>query len=126
MDNAQLIILILRILINLYGQSQTEYNPYTDVFILDDKIEKICLLGDFAGANEIIICDNPFFYNCGFQNKQKVILMGQTQVLIELNPYPWKVPDKLWIHPLNKGKPIHPNGYRMDMGFVYTRVHQLQ
>lgn len=123
MDTLQISLLILRILLNLYGQ---DYNPNTDVFILNNRVEKVCLVGDFKGADGITICDNPFFNRCGLKNEQKVILMGQTQALIELNPHPFKMPETIYIHPTSKGRPIHKIGYQMFMGFMYSRVHQLQ
>lgn len=125
MGSGEIAILILRILVSLYAQNQ-EYNPETDVFILNERIERVCLIGDFKGADGITICDNPLYDRCGLSNKQRVILIGQTQALIELDPHPFKMPETIYIHPTSKGRPIHSRGYQMFMGFMYTRIHQLQ
>jgi hypothetical protein len=117
---------MIRILITIYGSDVANYNPHTDVFVLNNQTQQMVLIADFAGADEIIICDNRFYDKCGFKNKQKIILLGQTQVLLELNTYPWQVPDRIYIHPIYKGRPIHSKGYEMSMGFVYNRVHQLE
>jgi hypothetical protein len=122
----QLTIQMIRILIAIYGSDVSNYNPYTDIFMLTNQKEQIILIADFAGADEIIVCDNEFYNKCGFKNKQKIILLGQTQVLLELDSYPMQVPDRIYIHPTHKGKPIHLTGYKMDMGFIYNRVHELQ
>lgn len=124
METAQIMILILRILVNLYAQSQ-EYNPETDIFILKNKMERICLVGNFKGADEITICDNMFYNRCGLSNKQKIILLGQTQALIELDPYPFRLPESFYIHVTSKGKPLRSIGHRMTLGMVYTRIHHL-
>ena len=124
METFQIAILIMRVLLSLYGE---DYNPKIDWFLLtEDSNEKIVFLGDFKGVDEIILCDNRLFDNCGFQNKQKIILLGQTQALIQLDTYPFEVPDKFYVHTLTKGKPTHINGYKMQMGFTYDRIHQLQ
>lgn len=125
MEPLQIAILILRILISIYGE---DYKPKIDWFILSERSinEKIVFLGDFKGVKEIIICDNSLFDNCNFKNKQKIILLGQTQVLIELDTYPFQVPDKFYVHTLNKkGKPTHPIGYEIRMGFTIDRIHTL-
>ena len=122
MEPIQITILILQVLLNIYGE-----NPKIDWFILSERSnEKIVFLGDFKGVDEIIICDNPLFDNCNFKNKQKIILLGQTQVLLQLDPYPFTVPDQFYIHTLTKGRPTHPIGYEMRMGFTIDRIHQLQ
>ena len=122
----QLTVQILRILIVIYGNDVANYNPHTDVFILTNKPEKIVLIGDFAGADEITICDNQLYNKCSFKNKQKIILLGQTQTLIELDTYPLQVPDRIYVHITNKDRPLHSTGYKMNMGFMYNRVHQLK
>ena len=122
MEPIQITILILQILLNAYGE-----NPKIDWFILTERSnEKIVFLGDFKGVDEIIICDNPLFKNCGFKNKQEIIILGQTQALIKLNTYPWRVPDRIYVHILKEGIPTHFKGYEMRMGFTYDRIHQLQ
>ena len=122
MEPIQITILILQILLNAYGE-----NPKIDWFILTERSnEKIVFLGDFKGVDEIIICDNSLFKNCGFKNKQKIILLGQTQVLLQLDTYPFRVPDKFYVHTLTKGIPTHLKGYKMRMGFTYDRIHRLQ
>ena len=114
----------MRILINVYGQ---EYNPQLDWFLLTERSdEKIVFLGDFKDVDEIILCDNPQFNKCGFQNKQMILMQGQTQILIQLNTYPFTVPDKFYVHTLTNGKPTHLIGYKMQMGFTYDRIYQLQ
>ena len=124
METFQIAILIMRILLNLYGQ---DYNPQLDFFLLtEDSNEKIVFLGEFKGVDEVIICDNPLFDNCGFKNKQKIILLGQTQVLLQLDTYPFRVPEKFYVHTLTKGKPTHLTGYKMQMGFFYDRIYPLQ
>lgn len=122
----QLTVQILRILITIYGNDVSSYNSQTDVFILTNRPEKIVLIGDFAGADEIIICDNQLYRKCSFKNKQKIIFLGQEQTLIELDTYPWQVPNRIYVHITNGGKPIHSRGYVMNMGFMYNRVHQLE
>lgn len=125
MESQLIMQLVLRLLI-IYLNTDSTYQPQNDFFVLNKNIEQICLLGDFKGADEIIVCDNQFYSKCRFKDKQKVVLMGQSQVLLYLDPQHFKVPDRLWIHPIQKGYPIHFRGYHMDMGFVYTRIHQLQ
>jgi hypothetical protein len=122
----QLTLQMIRILITIYGSDVSNYNPHTDLFILTNQKEQMVLIADFAGADEIILCDNKFYDKCQFKNKQKILLLGQTQVLLELDTYPWQVPDRIYIHPLNNGKPIHLKGYEMHMGFMYNRIHQLR
>lgn len=124
METYQIAILIMRILLNLYGES---YNPQLDWFILTERSnEQIVFLGDFKGVDEVIICDNQVFDKCGFQNKQVILIKGQTQLLIQLNTYPFRVPDKFYVHTLTNGRPTHLNGYTMRMGFTYDRIHQLK
>ena len=114
----------MRILISVYGQ---DYNPQLDWFLLTERSnEKIVFLGDFKDVDEIILCDNPQFNKCGFQNKQTILMKGQTQVLIQLNTYPFTVPDKFYVHTLTNGKPTHLTGYKMQMGFTYDRICQLK
>ena len=121
---AQIIVLILRMLISLYGE---DYNIQLDWFLLtEESNEKIVFVGDFKNVDEIILCDDPLFDKCGFQNKQMILLLGQTQVLIQLDTYPFRVPEKFYVHTLTKGKPTHLNGYPMRMGFTYDRVYQLK
>jgi len=127
MDNAQIIILILRILINLYAQDQNTYNPQLDWFLLTEwNKEKIVFESNFKDVDKIIICDNQLYDNCGFQNEQKIILIGHTQALIELDLYPWRVPDIVYVHNIRDGKPTHFKGYPLRMGFSIDRIHQLQ
>jgi len=123
MEPVQIAILILQILLNTYGQ---DYNPEIDWFILHDKEEKIVFLGDFKGVDEVVICDNKFYDRCGLKNKQRIILAGQTQLLINLDPYPFKIPERIDVHTLDKGKPTRSKGYEMRMGFVYDRVYRLK
>ena len=114
----------MRVLLSLYGQN---YNPQLDWFLLtEESNEKIVFLGEFKNVDEIIICDNRLFDKCGFQNKQKIILLGQTQVLLQLDTYPFRVPDKFYVHTLTNNRPTHLNGYPMRMGFTYDRIYQLQ
>jgi hypothetical protein len=120
----QVIILILRVLLSLYGE---DYNPKIDWFILTERSnEKIVFLGDFKNVDEIILCDNQSFNKCGFQNKQVILIKGQTQMLIQLDTYPFTVPDKFYVHTLANGRPTHFNGYPMRMGFIYDRIYQLE
>lgn len=127
MDNVQIAILILRILINLYAVQNQEYNPKLDWFLLTEwNKEKIVFESNFKNVDKIIICDNELFDKCGFQNEQKIILIGQTQALIELDLYPWRVPDIVYVHKLTKGRPTHFKGYPLRMGFSIDRVYTLQ
>jgi len=124
MEPVQITMLILQILLNLYGQN---YNPQIDWFILTERSEEhIVFTGDFRNVDELIICDNPLYDKCGLKNKQKILLLGQTQILIDLDPYPFRVPEKIYIHTLARGKPTHLIGYEMRMGFTYDRIHRLQ
>lgn len=124
METLQIAVMIMQILLNLYGQ---DYKPEIDWFLLtEESNENIVLIADFKGADEIIICDNELFYKCGFQNKQKIIRLGLIQALIKLDTYPHVVPEKFYVHILNKGKPTHLKGYKMQMGFTYNRIHQLK
>ena len=94
---AQIIVLILRMLISLHGE---DYNIQLDWFLLtEESNEKIVFVGDFKNVDEIILCDNISFDKCGFQNKQMILLLGQTQVLIQLDTYPFRVPEKFMYIP---------------------------
>ena len=124
MEPIQIAALILQILLRIYGQ---DYNPQIDWFILTERSEEqIVFVGDFKGVDEIFICDNPLYDYCGLKNKQQILLLGQTQILIDLDPYPFRVPEKIYVHTLAKGKPTHSIGYEMRMGFTYDRIHRLR
>jgi len=124
MEPIQITLLILQILLNLYGQ---DYNPEIDWFILTERSEeKIVFVGDFKGVDEVFICDNRLYDRCGLKNKQRIILAGQTQLLVNLDPYPFTVPEKIYVHTLSKGKPTRSKGYEMRMGFTYDRIYRLR
>jgi hypothetical protein len=124
MEPVQITILILQILVRIYGQ---DYNPEIDWFILSERSEEqIVFVGDFKGVDEVIICDNRLYDRCGLKNKQRILLAGQTQLLIDLDPYPFTVPERIYVHTLSKGIPTHLKGYEMRMGFVYDRIHKLK
>lgn len=124
MEPVQIAILILRVLISIYGQ---EYNPQNDFFLLkEESRENLVIVGNFKGVKEVIICDNPLYDYCGIKSKQQIILLGQTQILIQLKPYPFKIYESFYLHTLNKkGKPTHNYGYRIRMGIYYDRVYVL-
>lgn len=124
MEPVQIAILILRILISIYGQN---YDVESDVFLLTERSrENIVFVGDFKGVKKVIICDDPLYDYCGIERKQQIILLGQTQVLIHLNPHPFEVGESFYVHTLDKkGKPTHPVGYRIRMGFFTNRIYPL-
>ena len=124
MEPIQIAVLILQILLNTYGEG---YNPKIDWFILTERSEEqIVFVGDFKGVDEVFICDNPLYDRCGLKNKQRIILAGQTQLLVNLDPYPFTVPEKIYVHTLSKGKPTRSRGYEMRMGFTYDRIYKLK
>jgi len=124
MEPIQITLLILQILLNIYGDN---YNPDMDFFLLtEESRENIVFVGNFKKVKEIVICDNPLYDYCGLKNKQRIILLGQTQVLLQLDPHPFRIYEAFYIHTLNKkGKPTHPIGYKMWMGRFYDRIYPL-
>lgn len=124
MEPVQIAILILRVLISIYGQA---YNPQNDFFLLkENSQENLVIVGNFKGVKEVTICDSELYDNCGIESKQRIILLGQTQILIQLKPYPFKFYESFYLHTLDKkGKPTHPYGHRMLMSIYYDRVYVL-
>ena len=124
MEPIQITLLIFQILLNLYG---TNYDPEIDSFLLtEERRENIVFVGNFKKVEKIVICDNRLYDYCGLKNKQKIILLGQTQALIELNPHPFKIYESFYVHTLNKkGKPTHPFGYKIMMGVFIDRIYPL-
>lgn len=124
MESIQIVIVVLRILISIYGQ---DYNPQMDSFLLKEgSLENIVIVGNFKGVKEVTICDNELYDYCGLKNKQRVILLGQTQILIQLDPHPFKIYESFYLHTLDKkGKPTHRYGHKMLMGIYYDRVYVL-
>lgn len=125
METYQIIFLILRMLLNIYGEA---YNPQYDSFLLtEDSHENIVFIGDFKGVDKVVICDNPIYDYCGLKRTQVILIKGQTQLLVALNIHPFRVPEKFYVHTLTKkNKPTHLVGYKMQMGFFYDRIYPLQ
>ena len=124
METYQIIFLILRMLINIYGES---YNPQFDYFLLtEESDENIVFIGDFKGVDKVVICDNPIYDYCGLKRTQVILIKGQTQLLVHLNTHPFRVPEKFYVHTLRKGRPTHFKGYKMQMGFFYDRIYPLK
>ena len=124
MEPIQITLLVLQILLNIYGEA---YDPNMDSFLLTEKShENIVFVGNFKKVKEVVICDNPLYDYCGIKNKQHIILLGQTQILLQLDPHPFRIYEAFYIHTLDKkGKPTHPIGYKIWMGRFYDRIYPL-
>ena len=110
----RLTLMALRILISVYADEYDISEPY--VFFLEG--ERIVLTGEFKGAKKIILCDNEYIDKCGYKNEQKIIIKGQTQILLEISTYPWRHGDHVWYHVV----PTEKKGYRFLIGNIYDRA----
>lgn len=111
----RLTILALQILLRTYGNDYGVSDP--DVFFLEGN--RIVLTGEFADVEKIILCDDQFLDNCGFMNEQKIILKGQTQILLEISTYPWSFGHPVWYHTVPS---TNKKGYRFIIGRIYNTV----
>lgn len=107
-------LMIFRVLITLYS---TQDQP-DESFLLFLEGEKIVLTGDFKGTEKLVLCDNEFLDKCSYLNEQRIILKGQTQLLIEISIYPWSFGDQVWYHTV----PTEEKGYRFIIGQAYDKV----
>lgn len=110
----RLSLLALRILLQTYGNEYAVNDPY--VFFLEG--ERIVITGDFRGTEKIILCDDKYLDKCSYKNEQRIILKGQTQVLLEISTYPWRHGDRVWYHVV----PSEKDGYRFIIGMLYDRA----
>lgn len=114
----RLTILALQILLNNYGH---EYNVnHTSVFFLEG--ERIVVTGEFKDVEKIVLCDDEYLDKCGYRNEQKIILKGQTQLLLEISTYPWSYGDRVWYHTI----PSDGKGYRFIIGQIYDQVTPIE
>jgi hypothetical protein len=111
----QLTILMIRLLIMSYDGSETKQQDY--LFFLED--EKIVLTGDFKNVEKIVLCDDELYNKCSFHNEQRIILHGQTQILLEISIYPWSYGDMVWYHAVPSS---NKKGYRFFIGQIYDKV----
>ena len=110
----RLTILALQLLLNNYGD---QYNANADfIFFLEG--ERIVLTGEFKDVEKIILCNSELTKECEFRNEQKIILKGQTQILLEISTYPWSYGNPVWYHTI----PSNGKGYRFIIGQIYDQV----
>jgi len=117
----RLTLIVLRLLIMSYGDQYDIEQPY--LFFLEG--EKIVLTGEFEGVEKIVLCDNILYNKCGLRNEQKIILHGQTQILLKISTYPWSYGDMVWYHVIPSSKK-HKKGYRFFIGQIYDRVMPIE
>jgi hypothetical protein len=111
----RLTILALQILLKTYGDPYGISKP--DVFFLEGN--RIVITGEFADVEKIVLCDDQFLDNCGFRNEQKILLKGQTQILLEISTYPWSYGHPVWYHTIPS---TSKKGYRFMIGRIYSTV----
>jgi len=111
----QLTVLALRILLGTYGDEYGVSEPY--VFFLEGN--RIVITGEFKDVEKIVLCNDKFLDNCGFINEQKILLKGQTQILLEISTYPWRYGDRVWYHTIPQKR---KKGYRFIIGRIYDTV----
>ena len=114
----RLTILALRMLLASYGDQYEVDSAY--VFFLEG--ERIVITGEFKDVEKIILCDDELTVKCGFHNEQKIILKGQTQILLEISTYPWSFGDPVWYHTI----PSDGKGYRFMIGQIYDHVTPIE
>lgn len=111
----RLTVLALQILLGTFGDTYGISDP--DVFFLEGN--RIVITGEFKDVEKIILCDDKFLDNCGFMNEQKILLKGQTQILLEISTYPWSFGDPVWYHPIPSTR---KKGYRFMIGRIYNTI----
>lgn len=111
----RLTLVALQMLLGTYGNSYGVSEP--DVFFLEGN--HIVITGEFEDVEKIVLCNDKFLDNCGFMNEQKILLKGQTQILLEISTYPWSYGDPIWYHTI---PPKRKQGYRFIIGRIYNTV----
>lgn len=111
----RLTLLALQILLGTFGDTYGVSNP--DVFFLEGN--RMVITGEFGNVEKIILCDDEFLDNCSFKNEQKILLKGQTQILLEISTYPWDFGDPVWYHTVPSTR---KKGYRFIIGMIYNTI----
>lgn len=111
----RLTLMALQILLGTFGDTYGVSDP--DVFFLEGN--RIVITGEFKDVEKIILCDDKFLDNCGFKNEQKILLKGQTQILLEISTYPWSFGDPVWYHTVPSTR---KKGYRFIIGMIYNTI----
>lgn len=117
----RLTILALRILISTYGQ-QYDLNT-TDPFIFFEEGQRFVVTGEFKDVEKIVLCDDELLNNCGIKAEQRIILHGQTQILLEISTYPYSYGNPVWYHVLPSS---NKKGYRFIIGQIYDQVTPIE
>jgi hypothetical protein len=115
----RLTITLLRIWLSTYGQ---DYGVQSDPFIFFLEGNRFVVTGEFKEVEKIVLCDDEYLHKCGFLNEQKIILKGETQILLEVTTYPWSFGDPVWYHTV----PSHGKGYRFIIGQIYDQVTPIE
>lgn len=115
----RLIILALQVFLN--NADYNESSITTDMVFFREG-ERIVLTGEFKDIDKIILCDDEYINNCGYRNEQKIVLKGQTQILLEISTYPWSYGHPIWYHTV----PSNGKGYRFIIGQLYDRVTPIE
>jgi hypothetical protein len=111
----RLSLIALQLLLQTQGSSYGVSDP--DVFFFEGN--RIVLTGEFKNVKKIILCDDKFLDKCGLRNEQKILMKGQTQILLEISTYPWNIGEPVWYHPVPSTR---KEGYRFIIGMIYDRA----
>jgi hypothetical protein len=111
----RLSLIALQLLLQQYGGSYGVSDP--DVFFLEGN--RIVLTGEFKDVEKIILCDDKFLNKCGLRNEQRILLKGQTQILLEISTHPWSFGEPVWYHTVPSTR---KKGYRFIIGMIYSTI----